>query len=737
MFEGKLGESGRHWVRIINQAGDVEGWTNAQKRQVAVRRLGGIALQWHLQSGANNPNWQNWSNALGTNFTQRLSPSEWYKLIEERVQKAGEPGIAYAVEKSRLLDLSPHVLTNAQKVSYLIVWSVRTHQEKLSSRGGKRPGPVGWPRPALTGKHIDESSRPTQLPVIRVYIQGVGETDALLDTGSSITTVRLPVVRRIVKNKGIRILPGIRGIDNKVVRVVDEIPLQIRFKDTTVLLENVAVVEMAPFPLILGVDWLVKANINLVCKDNQIVPVFIKDVEEEADTDKTNTSIPDEVKRSLPSEEFFQDLARDLPVVRRKGSVRFRINKAVEVPGESLQMLKGPVPINFTGKGMVRFGFSAEPSKTWMVPSALVSFKNGRARVPLMNLESKPVIIKRRNCVMFIDLDLDAQITVVPTEQKEEKDSNDGVARPVRMSCAAVSGYLRAAIREDVNTGPNLSGAEKEKVFALLDQHRRCLPTEKTQLGRAMKIQHNIDTGNSRSITSRPYRISQFERKVISEKVNEMLKDGPVSRRKFIKRVEQMRKAARFNIIRRQDRTKLLCDARRKASKPYHQGDLVLVRRMLKKKGLTKKFLPKYIGPFQIVKKVAETTYIVEELPSRRKRKVVRRFNAHVVQLKPFRARSDEWHVSELDEPTESENDNENRSETEMTQVAVDPVMEEIPAQHVPVPEFPNRPPCLLARVKLLLVLCIVYYAECGGDIPDTPLALRQVPFPPARCHDW
>lgn len=72
---------------------------------------------------------------------------------------------------------------------------------------------------------------------------------------------------------------------------------------------------------------------------------------------------------------------------------------------------------------------------------------------------------------------------------------------------------------------------------------------------------------------------------------------------------------------------------------------------------------------------------------------MVRRFNAHVVQLKPFRARSDEWHVSEVDEPTESENDNENRSETEMTQGAVDPVMEEIPAQHVPVPEFLNRPP--------------------------------------------
>jgi hypothetical protein len=103
--------------------------------------------------------------------------------------------------------------------------------------------------------------------------------------------------------------------------------------------------------------------------------------------------------------------------------------------------------------------------------------------------------------------------------------------------------------------------------------------------------------------------------------------------------------------------------------------------------------LPKYIGPFQIVKKVAETTYLVEDLPSRRKRKKVRRFNAHVVQLKSFRARSDEWHVSELDEPTESENDNESGRETDIIQVPVDPVAEEIPAQQVPVLEFPSRPP--------------------------------------------
>lgn len=285
-----------------------------------------------------------------------------------------------------------------------------------------------------------------------------------------------------------------------MVKIVDEIPLEICFKHAKVFLEEVAVVEMAPFPLILGADWLGKANISLVCKDNQIVPVFIKDVVKEA-------AIPDEVKGPLPSEEFFQYLARDMPAIRRKGSVQFSIKKAVEVTGESLRMLKGSVPINFTGTGIVRFGFSAEPSKTWVVPSALVSFKNGKAKVPLLNLESKPVIIRRRSCVIFIDFDLDAQIAVVPTEQKEDNISNEGVKRPVRMSCAAVRGYVRAAIRGDVNTGPSLSATERERVLELLDQHRRCVPSEVAQLGRATKIQHNIDTGNSRPITSRSYRI--------------------------------------------------------------------------------------------------------------------------------------------------------------------------------------------------------------------------------------
>ena len=348
----------------------------------------------------------------------------------------------------------------------------------------------------------------------------------MLDTGSSITTVRLAVVKRICRNRGGGTLPGIRGIDNKIVTVVDEIPLKICFKDARVSLENVAVVKMAPFPIILGVDWLVKANVNLVCKGNQIVPVFLNDLKENVENSLPCTTVPVEEEEAVPSEEFFEELAKELPPKRRKDAVRFSIKKAVEVPGESLRMLDGSIPFDFTGTGIVRFGFSAKPSRTWVVPSALVSFKNGRARVPLLNFDSNPVTVKRSNCLIFIDLDIGAQVAVVPLERKEAELSHRG--GPARVSCAAVGMDRRAASRDDIYMGSNLSRTERERVFELLDRHSQCLPSERNQLGRAADIEHDIDTGNNRPITSRPYRISQFERRIVSEKVNEMLKDGVI-----------------------------------------------------------------------------------------------------------------------------------------------------------------------------------------------------------------
>jgi hypothetical protein len=76
-----------------------------------------------------------------------------------------------------------------------------------------------------------------------------------------------------------------------------------------------------------------------------------------------------------------------------------------------------------------------------------------------------------------------------------------------------------------------------------------------------------------------------------------------------------------MKIVKKQEKVKRLVDLRRRVVKDLCPGELVIVRRKLKKKNKTKKLLPKYVGPYQVVKKVCPTTYLVENLPARRKKK--------------------------------------------------------------------------------------------------------------------
>ncbi|KZR97793.1 putative Histone-lysine N-methyltransferase NSD2, partial [Daphnia magna] len=88
----------------------------------------------------------------------------------------------------------------------------------------------------------------------------------------------------------------------------------------------------------------------------------------------------------------------------------------------------------------------------------------------------------------------------------------------------------------------------------------------------------------------------------------------------FLSRVHKLREAARLRILKKQRAVKERVDKRRRVQFELLPGDLVLVRRRPSKKGLTKKFLPKFTGSFQVVKKVSATTFLVEDLPAVKKK---------------------------------------------------------------------------------------------------------------------
>lgn len=116
------------------------------------------------------------------------------------------------------------------------------------------------------------------------------------------------------------------------------------------------------------------------------------------------------------------------------------------------------------------------------------------------------------------------------------------------------------------------------------------------------------------------------------------------------KKVERWRKVARRLIFKRQRKSKATYDLHRRPSPLYEPGDLVLVARKPRSNGRTKKFIVKFIGPFQVLKRVSKTCYKVEDLPAHRRKMIWRRFNVHVSQLRRYFPRREiDWLPEEDD----------------------------------------------------------------------------------------
>lgn len=109
----------------------------------------------------------------------------------------------------------------------------------------------------------------------------------------------------------------------------------------------------------------------------------------------------------------------------------------------------------------------------------------------------------------------------------------------------------------------------------------------------------------------------------------------------FLKRVADFCTEIHSRLQEKQVKLKNKTDRKRQKPRLYQPGDLFLVARTIRKTKLTMKLLPRYIGPFQIVKRVSLLTYLVEEIPASRNRRIWRRFPALVSQLKPFRTPQD------------------------------------------------------------------------------------------------
>jgi len=428
-----------------------------------------------------------------------------------------------------------------------------------------------------------------------VYIRGVGEVVALVDSGASVTTIRRSVIGNLnaQRNTGKNIY--LRGIE---VCVEESVKLNVRWKEEFETIDEVAVVHSLPFPLILGVDWVLKAGVCIVALDGELIvetfysvcesfregveselrkgididinrgervnkedqdvvelndisvdlnhveSMMCNDVEhfesngEELDIVDLNLNLQErkdghgegiaELKdvagnrfvcckpswedegEPYVSDEFLDLVKRELPYKRRSGQYLARIAAAVEIPPETLVFVQASVPAHLTDSAVICGARGSRPGEEWVVPSSVVRIRRGKVKVPILNLTNEPIRLKRRDFFVTLDIDTPREVSVVKSPESH-------------LSCFSSGEEVSEAV--NAHLGEKLTPNERVEVMKLLWRRRKCFPRSSGDIGCTTTAEHVIDTGDASAIRTVPYRVSAFERRVITEKVDEMLKD--------------------------------------------------------------------------------------------------------------------------------------------------------------------------------------------------------------------
>jgi hypothetical protein len=96
--------------------------------------------------------------------------------------------------------------------------------------------------------------------------------------------------------------------------------------------------------------------------------------------------------------------------------------------------------------------------------------------------------------------------------------------QPDMLACTLIHPE-EANVWKKARVGENLSAAERDVVFKLLARRRWCFPPADGNLGLTDMTENAIDTGNARPISCVPYRVSAFERRIITDKIAEMFRE--------------------------------------------------------------------------------------------------------------------------------------------------------------------------------------------------------------------
>ena len=176
------------------------------------------------------------------------------------------------------------------------------------------------------------------------------------------------------------------------------------------------------------------------------------------------------------------------------------------MPGNSLAFVEVELPFHIDeGEFYVEKKVSAEPGREWIIPSSLVTAIGGLVRVPILNLDRSTLTVEP-----------DMRLVTAEYLPRDHHDES--------IMCSLT--HANDLDSTTLNIDSKLSPSQKSEVFQLVSEMAL---RNRQGIGHSNSAVHRIETGDAPPITSRPYRVSLFERKVMADEVADMTEKGIVS----------------------------------------------------------------------------------------------------------------------------------------------------------------------------------------------------------------
>ncbi|KAI9555914.1 enzymatic polyprotein [Daphnia sinensis] len=364
-------------------------------------------------------------------------------------------------------------------------------------------------------------------PFIQADVFRIGGLRAMVDSGAKHSAISEETLTDrtafpIRPPSNYRFLDG-SPVDN----VVGEISLTVRYQGTIVDLPKVAVLRNMMYPLVLGVEWIVKSGVTIKGVDGRAEVIVPLESEVVSVREKGNL-VRDYVETEAESIHVaFQSAAQELlnlgalvsedfPDEHRRPKGLLKSMRSKRIPANSAGHMKFRVSCQEQELWMAPTAGAAGTTGGWLIPSCVMKSADGVLKVPVMNTSQSALSWKN-----FRGL-----FRVVPVEDDEifalETTSDTrGILGSVQLEEGSPAEPLDNL--ENVIIDPDLSLKKKGKLMELLYTHRHCLSTRK---GETKLVQHVIETGNTKPISCAPYRVSMVERRLINDQVKKMLEGG-------------------------------------------------------------------------------------------------------------------------------------------------------------------------------------------------------------------